>query len=170
MNQEQSKAEHKTRVVQAIALAIQHTALLCPSQNDFVAEVTSRDALVRRDSLSKIKERKRGLCGAELNLLRAVEGLYELNAKQGWVCERDYRDVLILCWNGVGEFVDREKYAKGEWIPTRGGDGPLQSQQQRYQETVVRPLIQASFEIVWVVEKERKKVQVKERKLLKSVA
>jgi hypothetical protein len=168
MDQEQSKAEHKSRIVVAISMAIQFAASLCPSQSEFVAEATSQDALDRGNT--KIRDRKRGLHGAELNVLRAVEGLYELNAKQGWVCERDYRDILILCWNGVGEFLDREKFAKGEWIPTGRGDGPLQSGQQNYQEGVVRPLILASFEVMQMEAAELKKMKDKERKLLKKLA
>ena|ERR1700720_77716 len=169
MDQQTSKNQHKTRIVAAIVMAIRHTALLCPLQSEFITEMAG-DALNRTDSLAKIRDRKRGLHGAELNLLRAVERLNELNAKQGWVCERDYRDILILCWNGVGEFLDREKYAKGEWIPTEGGDGPLQSQLQNYQETVVRPLIQASFETMWKETEELKKQKDRERKLLKKLA
>jgi hypothetical protein len=169
MDNQQSKMEHKNRVVAAIAMAVQFAASLCPLQSEFVAEATSKDALDRGNT-GKIRDRKRGLHGAGLNLLRAVEGLYELNAKQRWVRERDYRDILILCWNGVGEFLDREKYAKGDWIPTGGGDGPLQSGQQNYQEGGVRPLILASFEVMQMEAAELKKMKDKERQLLKKLA
>jgi hypothetical protein len=55
---------------------------------------------------------------------------------------REYINLLTLCWNGVGEVVDREN----------GGDG-----EQTFQAEVVMPLIHESLEAVRVAEKELKK-------------
>jgi hypothetical protein len=166
MDNQESKVAHRDRIVEMLAGAIRHTALLCcPAIQGFVEEVTSKEALDRTDSFGKIRERKRG-GKAESNLLLAVEKLYGLRASNAWIASRDYEGLLILLWHGVGETLDLENFAKGERF---SGDGPLQGETQRYLDSVIRPLILASFEIVWAMDKERKKVQVKERKLRKLI-
>ncbi len=154
MDQDQSKSEHKARIVTSIAMAIQHAALLCPSLSAFIAEMTTVDALNRTDSLGRIRDRKRGLGKAEQHLLSAAEALYALHASDAWIASRDYEPTLLLLWHGVAEGI--------------GGYGSdLQVEEQRYQDVVIRPRILASFETVWVTDKAAKAEKARERKLEK---
>jgi hypothetical protein len=163
------RVEHRERVTHACTLAIQHAALLVSeSVREFARVMTSTEALDRAtSSLAKIRKQKRGLEGAELNLILAVEKLYRLHATQGWVNGRVFNGLLTLCWNGVGERLDMDNFARGERPPPNDyGGGPLQAGEQKYQTEVVMPLIRASFEIVWTADEEAKKQRAQERKLV----
>jgi hypothetical protein len=146
-------------------MAIQHTALLCPSLSEFVAEITTEDAL-RRADFKKIRERKH-LTKAEHNLLLAVEKLYSIHSSNAWIVSRDFEGILFLLWHGVAEVCDLENFAKGAYF---SGDGPLQEEEQRHQSAVTRPMIQSACEEMWERAKEVKKLKDRERKLLKKVA
>ena len=139
MTDQQIKDEHRVRVVHACRLAVNHAALLCGAMTDFVERLTSEEALNRPDSRVKIEECKYKLDSAELHLILAVEKLYSLQRTKKAVDRHHYAELLTLCWSGVGDCLDRRN----------DGDlgGPLQSGEQRYQNEVVLPLIQESFEI-----------------------
>ena len=164
MEKQQISAEHRERVTHACRLAINHAALLCASMRGFVAEATSKEVMDRTNSLRKMRklrqagearyrDSKRSLTKAETNLILAVEKLFHLHAKQTWVSGRDFQDLLLLCWNGVAEVLDRENEAKHHkrW---EANCGPLTLVEQTYHEKVVLPLIQGSFEAAWAANKE----------------
>jgi len=139
MTDQQIKSEHRDRVVHACRLAINHAALLCGAMQGFVERLTSDEAFGRPDSLVKIEDCKLGLDSAELHLILAVEKLYKIHRKKKQVDHHHYNDLLVLLWNGVGDRLDRRNGA--------GLNGPLQSGEQKYQNEIVMPLIQKSFEI-----------------------
>jgi hypothetical protein len=146
---QQSKNEHRERIVHACRLAINHAALLCGAMSGFVERLTSDEALDRPDSLVKIEDCVLKLDSAELHLIQAVEKLYELHRKKKQVDHHHYADLLMLCWNGVGDCLDRRNDASF--------NGPLQSGEQTFQNEVVLPLIKQSFETFRVEQKELKK-------------
>jgi hypothetical protein len=157
MTAQEIKNEHRDRVVHACRLAISHAALLCESMREFIEEVTGEDALSRPETtLVKIKNAKRKAesgTRVELNLLLAVEKLYRLKAKQTWIIGSEFQGLLLTCWNGVAEVLDRENEAK---YHTRwdGYSGPLTVGEQKYHEEIVLPLIQQSFQTARAAEKE----------------
>jgi hypothetical protein len=166
MDREQIRLEHKERVTQAGALAINHAALLVgESVREFVAELTEKNALNRADVLGRIKQFTKvlpnhpALTKPEQNLLLAVEKLHHINSSAS-MRSGDFEGLLVILWNGVGECLDREQYANGEGYD---GDGPLQSGEQHFHDEVVRPLIQSSVEMVREAEERFKQ----ERKLQK---
>jgi hypothetical protein len=139
MTDQQIKDEHRERVVHACRLAINHAALLCGAMTGFIERLTSDEAMDRPDSRVKIEDCKFKLDSAELHLIQAVEKLYEMHRKKKQVAQHHYADLLMLCWNGVGDCLDRRNGA--------GFNGPLQSGEQRYHDEVVLPLIKQSVEI-----------------------
>jgi hypothetical protein len=149
--------EHRERVVHACRLAINHAAVLVGAMHGFVERLTSDDALGRPDSLVKIEECKLKLDSAELHLIEAVEKLYEMHRKKKQVAQHHYADLLMLCWNGVGDCLDRRN---GEDF-----NGPLQRGEQKFQDEVVLPLIKQSFETFRADQRELKKQTTVDRML-----
>ena len=147
--QEELKWDHRLRVTQACTLAVIHaSALLSQSMQEFVDDLTKR--LDREaDCTVKINRLKRGLAKScpDFQILRALEKLLKLAYTERWVGQRDYFDLLILCWNGVAENIDRKN----------NGDGSLPAAERAYQKQVVVPLIEASFRTLWAAQADLKK-------------
>ena len=146
MNHDEINSVHRQQVIDASRLAINHAALLCEPMRQFCEDATTKEALDRPESLVKIKKMKRKLEDAgmrvELSLLLAVEKLYRLHGKRKSVIGRDFQDLLLHCWHGVAEALDRDGYA-----------GPVTAGEQNFQEEFVLPLIQQSFETARAAEK-----------------
>jgi hypothetical protein len=142
-DQEQLKHEHRDRVVSACALAIRHAALLLsPAMQKYADEV------IRNDDPWKHHGRKPQARGPELSLISALEKLSDLRKTHAWVRQGHYIGLLTDCWCGVAERRDNE---------LRNRDGSLGLAEQEYQQTVVKPLIQQSFETLWAAQAELKK-------------
>jgi hypothetical protein len=140
-DQEQLKYEHRDRVVDACALAIRHAALLLSPEMQAFA-----DEIILKDNPQKIGQRKREAHGVDLRLIYALERLSRLRRTEAWVSQRHYLDLLTACWCGVAEEMDRQRFREGK----REGEGDaLRVAEQAYQQTVVKPLIEASFRTMW---------------------
>jgi hypothetical protein len=144
-DQEQLKYAHRDRVVDACALAIRHAALLLsPSMQKLADELL-------KDDPRKLQARKREAVGADLSLILALEKLFRLRTTNAWVAQHHYIGLLTDCWVGVAERRDRELR----------NDGSLGLAEQEYQQTVVKPMIQRSFETLWAAQADLKKQQKK---------
>jgi hypothetical protein len=142
-DQEQLKFEHRDRVVDACGLAIKHAALLLsPAMQQYA------DEIIRNNDPWKRQCKKPQAHGSELSLLYALKNLSSLRKTNAWVSQRHYIGVLHLCWCGVAELRDKE---------LRNLDGSLGLAEQEFQQTVVKPLIQKSFETLWAAQAALKK-------------
>jgi hypothetical protein len=142
-DQERLKFEHRGRVVDACSLAIRHVALLLsPSMQKYAEEI------IRNDDPWKRQCQKPQAHGSELSLIYALEKLSALRKTHAGVAQHHYIGLLTDCWVGVAERRDKE---------LRNLDGRLGIAEQAYQQTVVKPLIQRSFEVLWEEQAKLKK-------------
>jgi hypothetical protein len=145
---------HCQRVANACALAVRHASLLLSeSTQTFVNEILADPGPDRIAScLARITKRKPDAEAALLDALRILVGkLWKYEAP---LTRYHFPRVLLFCWSGIAETLDRESSDGDRWV---GGNGPRQIGEMTYQTEVIKPMIQRSFEILWEEQAKAKK-------------
>jgi hypothetical protein len=140
---------HCRRVADACGLAIKHASqLLGEPTQAFVDEILTDPGPHRIAScLAQITQRQPAT-NAETSLLVALKIVVnKLWKYEPAVTRHHFPRVLLICWNSIGEQLDREAFRQGErWD---GGNGPRQTGEMAYHDEVITPMIQRSFETLW---------------------